>query len=658
MKVTKKLVAAVVCFLCSIAFCVIACYAWFASNEDVHGNNLTTEVNGPRADVSVKAYFLSESRSLDGSITYTVTTRHVSDTKISNGQGDGELNGEETMLRYNTDPLSSTALLLEIDCFSADVGEYYISVGTKTTDFTATKASSSSSTSQYNGNLSNVVHFNSVEASGNPLACTLGLGTAQYSLVKGTQVINDNPVATLTFTESDEMVDGFYKQTHYLIMDYDDGHMSDLYQALSADESLKEIIFASDVIIRLTVGEAELQPDPDNTVQKVIDLIGAIGTVNKNSGTKIASARAAYDRLSAAQKALVTNYAVLTTAESAFSQFAVDDFNAKFDELDALTVSTSNEYKTKLEAAEAAYGLLNDTQKAQVSANYASLVSKREAYENLVQQAKDQTAADAVIARIDAIGTVTLSSGSAIDGARAAYENLTAAQKALVPTAKLNTLTAAEEEYARLQSLVAVTGVSLDKTTASLKVGDTVTLTATIAPANATNIAVTWSSNKTSVATVEDGVVTAVGAGEATITVTTEDGGFTATCTVTVNSSSVTYSVIEDFRDAKDLKTYEVSLSADAQKYLTSVTVAHTSKIATKNNINLKLQSATTITIVAKANCKVKIAIDVDVKLTVGETTTSGTVTGGYVEVSLNAGETLVVGRGGSEGTITGIFVE
>ena len=82
---------------------------------------------------------------------------------------------------------------------------------------------------------------------------------------------------------------------------------------------------------------------------------------------------------------------------------------------------------------------------------------------------------------------------------------------------------------------VPVTGVTLDKTTAELTVGETATLTATVVPEDATNQKVTWTSSDTSVATVdENGVVTAVANGTTTITATTEDGGFTASCTVTV----------------------------------------------------------------------------------------------------------------------------
>ena len=83
-----------------------------------------------------------------------------------------------------------------------------------------------------------------------------------------------------------------------------------------------------------------------------------------------------------------------------------------------------------------------------------------------------------------------------------------------------------------------VTGVSLNKTSTTLYVGGSETLTATVAPEGATNKNVTWSTSDASIATVTDGVVTAVSAGTATITVTTVDGGKTDTCTVTVREEA------------------------------------------------------------------------------------------------------------------------
>ena len=92
--------------------------------------------------------------------------------------------------------------------------------------------------------------------------------------------------------------------------------------------------------------------------------------------------------------------------------------------------------------------------------------------------------------------------------------------------------------YAHWQN-IPVTDVKLDKTSLTMQETDSDTLTATVLPDNATNKAVTWSSNDSTVATVdESGKVTAVAPGTATITVTTEDGSKTATCTVIVHTAT------------------------------------------------------------------------------------------------------------------------
>jgi hypothetical protein len=84
---------------------------------------------------------------------------------------------------------------------------------------------------------------------------------------------------------------------------------------------------------------------------------------------------------------------------------------------------------------------------------------------------------------------------------------------------------------------IPVTGVTINKTTLSLTVGGSETLTATVAPADATNKNLSWKSSATGIATVtQNGLVSAVAAGSATITVTTEDGNKTATCNVTVTT--------------------------------------------------------------------------------------------------------------------------
>ena len=93
-------------------------------------------------------------------------------------------------------------------------------------------------------------------------------------------------------------------------------------------------------------------------------------------------------------------------------------------------------------------------------------------------------------------------------------------------------------DFAEALSPVHVTGVELDKTEASLTVGESLSLTATVTPDDATEQSVIWESSDAEVAKVADGVVTAIAEGTAEITVTTIDGGFTASCTVTVENTA------------------------------------------------------------------------------------------------------------------------
>ncbi|MBP5274055.1 MAG: Ig-like domain-containing protein [Abditibacteriota bacterium] len=94
--------------------------------------------------------------------------------------------------------------------------------------------------------------------------------------------------------------------------------------------------------------------------------------------------------------------------------------------------------------------------------------------------------------------------------------------------------------YVLVSDPVPVTGITLDKETLTLYEGETKALTATVLPENAANKNVFWSSGNSSAATVSrEGGVTGVKAGSAVITAETADGGFTATCKVTVKKKQV-----------------------------------------------------------------------------------------------------------------------
>ena len=191
-----------------------------------------------------------------------------------------------------------------------------------------------------------------------------------------------------------------------------------------------------------------LKAPDDPAVAAVKELIDAIGEVTLDSGDAIDAARAAYDELPDAKKALVDNYEKLTAAEEAYTALvdaaaarAVDDL---IDAIGEVTLESGDAIK----AARAAYDALTDTQKELVK-NYEELTAAEEAYTNLV----DAAAAKAVDDLIDAIGEVTADSGDAIKAARAPYDALTGTQKELVKN--YEELLAAEELYEELTASAA-----------------------------------------------------------------------------------------------------------------------------------------------------------------------------------------------------------
>lgn len=120
------------------------------------------------------------------------------------------------------------------------------------------------------------------------------------------------------------------------------------------------------------------------------------------------------------------------------------------------------------------------------------------------------------------------------------YQWTTTEHGAMIKSTETQYTYDANHTYLKIEPIpaatVAVSSVTVVPTTLALTEGESDTLTATVAPDNATDKTVTWTSSNPAVATVDaNGKVTAVDAGTATITVTTADGAKTATCSVTVS---------------------------------------------------------------------------------------------------------------------------
>lgn len=179
------------------------------------------------------------------------------------------------------------------------------------------------------------------------------------------------------------------------------------------------------------------------------------------------------------------------------------------------------------------------------------------------------------------------------------------------------TLTFAEEQQTVtltcavtvLQTVVNVTGISLNAMEQTLDVGGVTVLTATVLPDDATNKAVSWASSNPAVAIVSSGVVTAVGAGTAIITAVTEDGAKTAECVITVNQPVDVFESLTLNRTSTSINVGKtVSLTATVKPTGVAADIIWTSgdeSIATVVNGTVTGVSAGTTTITATLNDKV-----------------------------------------------------
>lgn len=183
---------------------------------------------------------------------------------------------------------------------------------------------------------------------------------------------------------------------------------------------------------------------------------------------------------------------------------------------------------------------------------------------------------------------------------------------------------------------VAVTSVSLSQTTATMNIGETVTLAATVAPDDATDKSVTWASSDESVATVADGVVTAVAAGTATITVTTTDGAKTATCTVTVAEPTYSVTVKEGTEDAANWTITPTSAKAGE-----TVTIKYNGTKKVKSVKAVKKAASTPLDNATTAWSAGTFAVP-----TGGLTYSDAITVSGDVTLVLTDGETLTLNKG------------
>lgn len=206
---------------------------------------------------------------------------------------------------------------------------------------------------------------------------------------------------------------------------------------------------------------------------KVMDSINALGTVTLDKKADVVAARTAYNKLSAASKAFVTEEALktLTDAEAEITRLetakaAADEVTAKITALGTVSLDSKN----AVAEARNAYEALDATAKTFVTEDTLKVLTDAEAEITRLETAK--AAADAVTVQITALGNVSLDSKDAVVAARGAYDALTDEEKTFVSEETVKVLTDAETEIIRLEAVKA----KADAVSVQMKSIGTVTL--------------------------------------------------------------------------------------------------------------------------------------------------------------------------------------
>ena len=262
--------------------------------------------------------------------------------------------------------------------------------------------------------------------------------------------------------------------------------------SVSLDKTSVELTEGDETTLTATV-------NPDNATNKNVTWKSNDNSVATVSDGKITALNAG------------TTSITVTTEDSGKTATCEVKVNAKTVEPEVIPVSSVSLDKTSVELTEGDETTLTATVNPDNATN-----------KNITWNSSDNSVATVVNGKVTALkaGTTIITVTTEDSGKTATCE------------VKVNAKTVEPE-------VIPVSSVSLDKTSVELTEGDETTLTATVNPDNATNKNITWNSSDNSVATVVNGKVTALKAGTTTITVTTEDGGKTATCEVTVVTKTV-----------------------------------------------------------------------------------------------------------------------
>ncbi|MGN0812896.1 MAG: Ig-like domain-containing protein [Candidatus Coproplasma sp.] len=545
-RASKRLINAIIALVASVILCIGMCLAWFAMNNDVSGNGMQTQVkSGDIVDFKVTAYYLNYDNNAysvtEGNFTLNgndIEVDHNNDKIINTLTSEsGGSTQKDVMRPYSVSGEYTTAVLFKVEYEIVDGSEKKFRIFAECDENSRLKVSPvENSTTDFTSYLSNTVNFVSATQSATPSGTsTFAEGddtTPDYTYTAGaesTAFVGGVGLREKSFhiglkdgIEDTNKTDGNnYTDIEYFIMDYEKERFTYISSLLleSGGGLNSSLTLTGDVVLGIEeyIEGETVTPTDINVDDKAYNFSSAYKQSMSTVDIMTPNWQFVVTYSDGSQKIIVGTNTNLTISGVTTTTVGNGTATATYKEGTAQAISCSVPYTIGLTI----------TGGSGVAVEKTLQLSALGLGDTTITWSSNNTS------------VATVSSAGVVTGVAEGTATITATAKGYNESDTSTYYLKAEYVITVTEKEVAVTGVTLNTNTLSLGIGSNATLLATVAPTNATNKAVTWSSSDATVATVVDGVVTALKASDTTVTITvkTVDGEFTATCSVTVSAT-------------------------------------------------------------------------------------------------------------------------